>query len=237
MPFETHAELREIDVGTAKGASYAEAAERWPDGSCPKGKRGFPAVNRSRRSRTERPDSCESVFSAGPAAFSSSPTAASCAACCRAPARPAARLGRRVRDRQCLAQHLPGRAGRGTARDLERHGAPRQRERRPVAVLRRRLDDPLLRGRRAFGELRDRGGEIFELVAVSRWPTVTAATAATMIAAPAAVGRSAARPRTPSRATRRRRDSRTRTSRRAGGACSSRYVNALNATIKPTSTR
>lgn len=30
MPFETRAELREVDVGIARGIAYEEAAERWP---------------------------------------------------------------------------------------------------------------------------------------------------------------------------------------------------------------
>jgi probable phosphoglycerate mutase len=42
MPFDTYRELREIDVGTAKGASYAEAAERWPDVFLPEGEARFP---------------------------------------------------------------------------------------------------------------------------------------------------------------------------------------------------
>jgi len=42
MPFDRHPELREIDVGDAKGASYAEAAERWPSVLSPEGEARFP---------------------------------------------------------------------------------------------------------------------------------------------------------------------------------------------------
>lgn len=42
LPFEMHAGLREVDVGTAKGVSYAEAAERWPKIFAPAGEERFP---------------------------------------------------------------------------------------------------------------------------------------------------------------------------------------------------
>jgi len=42
MKFDRHPELREIDVGEAVGASYAEAAERWPDVFLPEGEGRFP---------------------------------------------------------------------------------------------------------------------------------------------------------------------------------------------------
>jgi probable phosphoglycerate mutase len=42
MPFDRHVPLREIDVGEAKGASYAEAARRWPAVFLPEGEGRFP---------------------------------------------------------------------------------------------------------------------------------------------------------------------------------------------------
>jgi broad specificity phosphatase PhoE len=42
LPFETSAELREVDVGRAKGLSYRDAAERWPDVFDPSGEARFP---------------------------------------------------------------------------------------------------------------------------------------------------------------------------------------------------
>lgn len=42
LPFELHAGLREVDVGRAKGVSYAEAAERWPEIFAPEGESRFP---------------------------------------------------------------------------------------------------------------------------------------------------------------------------------------------------
>ena len=42
LPIETSAELREVDVGEAKGFSYAEAAERWPHVFVPDGQGRFP---------------------------------------------------------------------------------------------------------------------------------------------------------------------------------------------------
>jgi len=42
MPIETNAELREVDVGEAKGFGYAEAAARWPDVFVPDGLGRFP---------------------------------------------------------------------------------------------------------------------------------------------------------------------------------------------------
>jgi probable phosphoglycerate mutase len=62
VSFDTHPELREIDVGEAKGASYAEAAERWPS--------VFRAASRSRKSPIGRRRSCGSASSAAAAACS-----------------------------------------------------------------------------------------------------------------------------------------------------------------------
>ena len=42
MPFDTHRELREVHVGEAVGASYAEAAEKWPSVFLPEGEGRFP---------------------------------------------------------------------------------------------------------------------------------------------------------------------------------------------------
>jgi broad specificity phosphatase PhoE len=42
MPIETSAELREVDVGDAKGFSYADAAQRWPEVFMPEGRGKFP---------------------------------------------------------------------------------------------------------------------------------------------------------------------------------------------------
>ena len=42
LPIETSAELREVDVGEAKGFSYADAAERWPHVFVPDGQGRFP---------------------------------------------------------------------------------------------------------------------------------------------------------------------------------------------------
>jgi 2,3-bisphosphoglycerate-dependent phosphoglycerate mutase len=42
LPFETEPLLREVDVGRAKGVSYAEAAVRWPDVFDPSGEARFP---------------------------------------------------------------------------------------------------------------------------------------------------------------------------------------------------
>jgi broad specificity phosphatase PhoE len=42
LEFELRAGLREVDVGSAKGASYAEAAERWPGIFAPEGEERFP---------------------------------------------------------------------------------------------------------------------------------------------------------------------------------------------------
>jgi 2,3-bisphosphoglycerate-dependent phosphoglycerate mutase len=42
LPFETEPLLREVDVGGAKGVSYAEAAVRWPDVFDPSGEARFP---------------------------------------------------------------------------------------------------------------------------------------------------------------------------------------------------
>ena len=42
MPIETSAELREVDVGDAKGFSYADAAQRWPEVFTPDGRGKFP---------------------------------------------------------------------------------------------------------------------------------------------------------------------------------------------------
>ena len=42
MRFDQHEPLREIDVGEAKGASYAEAAQRWPEVFLPEGEGRFP---------------------------------------------------------------------------------------------------------------------------------------------------------------------------------------------------
>ena len=42
LPFETEVRLREVDVGEAKGFSYAEAAERWPVVFDAKGEARFP---------------------------------------------------------------------------------------------------------------------------------------------------------------------------------------------------
>jgi probable phosphoglycerate mutase len=42
LPFETCAELREVDVGRAKGLTYRDAAERWPDVFDPSGEGRFP---------------------------------------------------------------------------------------------------------------------------------------------------------------------------------------------------
>ncbi len=42
MSFETHAGLREVDVGRAKGLSYREAADRWPEVFDPAGEDPFP---------------------------------------------------------------------------------------------------------------------------------------------------------------------------------------------------
>jgi len=42
LPFRTYVGLREVDVGTAKGVSYAEAAERWPKIFAPEGEERFP---------------------------------------------------------------------------------------------------------------------------------------------------------------------------------------------------
>jgi 2,3-bisphosphoglycerate-dependent phosphoglycerate mutase len=42
LPFQTYAGLREVDVGFAKGVSYAEAAERWPKIFAPEGEERFP---------------------------------------------------------------------------------------------------------------------------------------------------------------------------------------------------
>ena len=40
--YETHAALREVDVGEAKGVSYLEAARQWPDVFDPAGEGRFP---------------------------------------------------------------------------------------------------------------------------------------------------------------------------------------------------
>lgn len=42
LPFDTEPMLREVDVGQAKGFSYAAAAERWPEVFDPKGEAHFP---------------------------------------------------------------------------------------------------------------------------------------------------------------------------------------------------
>ena len=42
LPVETHVALREVDVGSAKGVSYADAAERWPEVFMPHGEGRFP---------------------------------------------------------------------------------------------------------------------------------------------------------------------------------------------------
>jgi len=42
LPIETRAELREVDVGEAKGFSYVEAAQRWPQVFLPDGQGRFP---------------------------------------------------------------------------------------------------------------------------------------------------------------------------------------------------
>jgi len=42
MAFDRHAGLREVDVGTAKGVSYLEAASRWPEVFDPAGEGRFP---------------------------------------------------------------------------------------------------------------------------------------------------------------------------------------------------
>ncbi|MET0151197.1 MAG: histidine phosphatase family protein [Candidatus Binatia bacterium] len=42
LPVETHVELREVDVGRAKGLSYREAANRWPEVFDPAGEERFP---------------------------------------------------------------------------------------------------------------------------------------------------------------------------------------------------
>jgi 2,3-bisphosphoglycerate-dependent phosphoglycerate mutase len=42
LRFETEALLREVDVGRAKGVSYAEAARRWPEVFDPSGEARFP---------------------------------------------------------------------------------------------------------------------------------------------------------------------------------------------------
>ena len=42
LPFETEPLLREVDVGRARGVSYAEAAGRWPDVFDPSGEARFP---------------------------------------------------------------------------------------------------------------------------------------------------------------------------------------------------
>jgi len=42
LPFETSAELREVDVGLAKGLTYRDAAEHWPDVFDPSGEERFP---------------------------------------------------------------------------------------------------------------------------------------------------------------------------------------------------
>jgi len=42
LPFETSAELREVDVGRAKGLTYRDAAEHWPDVFDPSGEESFP---------------------------------------------------------------------------------------------------------------------------------------------------------------------------------------------------
>jgi probable phosphoglycerate mutase len=42
LAFATHAELREVDVGAARGLSYAEAARRWPGIFSPEGEERFP---------------------------------------------------------------------------------------------------------------------------------------------------------------------------------------------------
>jgi broad specificity phosphatase PhoE len=42
LSFETRAELREVDVGRAKGLSYRDAADRWPEVFDPAGEERFP---------------------------------------------------------------------------------------------------------------------------------------------------------------------------------------------------
>jgi len=42
LTFEMHEALREVDVGRAKGFSYFDAAERWPDVFAPHGEGRFP---------------------------------------------------------------------------------------------------------------------------------------------------------------------------------------------------
>jgi broad specificity phosphatase PhoE len=42
LPFETCGELREVDVGRAKGLTYGDAAQRWPDVFDPSGEERFP---------------------------------------------------------------------------------------------------------------------------------------------------------------------------------------------------
>jgi broad specificity phosphatase PhoE len=42
LPFQAYAGLREVDVGSAKGVSYDEAAERWPKIFLPEGEERFP---------------------------------------------------------------------------------------------------------------------------------------------------------------------------------------------------
>ena len=42
LPFETSTELREVDVGRAKGFAYRDAADRWPEVFDPAGEARFP---------------------------------------------------------------------------------------------------------------------------------------------------------------------------------------------------